>query len=133
MIVSLLNAIPTGESRYLIEKRGADEEAILALATTLRFFVQERDGISLWLVEQLQLLEHFWRAQRLGRLGHNKLLISGGTRSLESSGIFPDDEFQRTLGVQFVQVVGSRETGSRAACSHAHRFENFKRYFVVVV
>lgn len=35
------------EKPLLIEKRGADEEAILALATTLRFFVQERDGISL--------------------------------------------------------------------------------------
>jgi hypothetical protein len=30
-----------------IEKRGADEESTLALVTTLRFFVQERDGISL--------------------------------------------------------------------------------------
>ena len=35
------------EKPLTIEKRGADEEAILALATTLRFFVQDRDGISL--------------------------------------------------------------------------------------
>src|ERR1035441_2037719 len=30
-----------------IEKRGADEEAVLALAITLRFFVQPGDGIML--------------------------------------------------------------------------------------
>jgi hypothetical protein len=30
-----------------IEKRGADEDSTLALVTTLRFFVQERDGITL--------------------------------------------------------------------------------------
>jgi hypothetical protein len=35
------------EKRLTVEKRGADEDATLALATTLRFFVQERDGISL--------------------------------------------------------------------------------------
>jgi hypothetical protein len=35
------------ESPVTVEKRGADEEATLALALTLRFFVQERDGISL--------------------------------------------------------------------------------------
>jgi hypothetical protein len=29
------------------EKCGADQEAVLALATTLRFFVQERDGVNL--------------------------------------------------------------------------------------
>lgn len=30
-----------------VEKRGADEEATLALATTFRFFIQPRDGIEL--------------------------------------------------------------------------------------
>lgn len=30
-----------------VEKRGADEEALHAVVTTLRFFVQERDGINL--------------------------------------------------------------------------------------
>ncbi len=36
----------TEQSGTTIEKRGADTEATLALVTTLRFFVQERDGIS---------------------------------------------------------------------------------------
>ena len=35
-----------------IEKRGADEDSTLALVTTLRFFVQDRDGITL---EQMHL------------------------------------------------------------------------------
>ena len=30
-----------------VEKRGPDEDAVLALVTSLRFFVQPRDGISL--------------------------------------------------------------------------------------
>jgi hypothetical protein len=30
-----------------VEKRGADEESTLALVTTLRFFVQERDGVTI--------------------------------------------------------------------------------------
>ena len=33
--------------RFEIEKRGADEDAVLALVTPLRFFVQPRDGINL--------------------------------------------------------------------------------------
>jgi hypothetical protein len=37
----------SAESPVTVEKCGADEEATLALAVTLRFFVQERDGISL--------------------------------------------------------------------------------------
>jgi hypothetical protein len=36
-----------------IEKRGADEESTLALVTTLRFFVQERDGITLGKIADL--------------------------------------------------------------------------------
>ena len=36
-----------------VEKRGVDEEATLALALTLRFFVQPRDGISLQQVAQV--------------------------------------------------------------------------------
>jgi hypothetical protein len=35
------------------EKRGADEESTLALVTTLRFFVQERDGITLGQIADL--------------------------------------------------------------------------------
>ena len=35
------------EKPLKVEKRGADEDAILALAITLRFFCQEKDGISL--------------------------------------------------------------------------------------
>jgi hypothetical protein len=37
----------SAEEPVSVEKRGADEEATLALALTLRFFVQGRDGISL--------------------------------------------------------------------------------------
>jgi hypothetical protein len=41
------------EKPLTVVKRGADEDAILALAMTLRFFVQERDGISLWQIAEI--------------------------------------------------------------------------------
>lgn len=41
------------EKPVTVQKRGADEDAILALAATLRFFVQERDGISLWQIADI--------------------------------------------------------------------------------
>jgi hypothetical protein len=41
------------EKPVTVQKRGADEDAILALAATLRFFVQQRDGISLWQIADI--------------------------------------------------------------------------------
>jgi hypothetical protein len=41
------------EKPLTVVKRGADEDAILALAITLRFFVQKRDGISLWQIADI--------------------------------------------------------------------------------
>src|SRR5438552_9626672 len=61
-----------GEKPLTIEKRGADEEAILALATTMRFFVQETDGISLRQIAEIyESLPVRRREHRRGR-GHGK-------------------------------------------------------------
>ena len=40
-------------SQLQVEKRGADQESTAALVLTLRFFLQERDGIQLEQIEQL--------------------------------------------------------------------------------
>jgi hypothetical protein len=86
-------------------------------AKDLRYKAAPSYGFNLF-VEQLQLLEHFWRAQRLGWLGHNKLLsFLTVNHPLERGGIFRN-QFQHTLigflhrrKIQHWRITGSAGDG----------------------